>query len=428
MTIYSMFAAPVLGMTAQSHAMNVIGVNLANVTTGGFKATETRFSTLLAQQFDNNLDIGGVKPKDFQRIDSQGTLLSSARELDVAINGRGFFIMNSELDGSGNTFYGRDGSFELGIAGAGSADQPTSTITGIGGLPLTINEGFLADKNGFFVQGFPVDLNGVQGTTLQSLRIDQFAFTGVSEATSAAEIILNIPAGAEFSAVESFGIDLVDSNGVKQSAFLEFQKGDFTIAPPDTSTLNQWTMSIRSDAGVTTPVLMTFTPNGTLSTPTSNTFDVTWASGGTASVNFDLSDMTQFDGELISFKYERNGFQSSEITRLQFDEDGFIVGSFEDGDNRKIYRVPLAVFTNPNGLLEQNGNTFIESQFSGERSVVLAGSNGFAQFAVNTREVSNVNMTQEFSNMILAQNAYNLSATSLRTADEMTEVARDLKR
>jgi flagellar hook protein FlgE len=428
MTVYSLFAAPVLAMRSQSHALNVVGVNLANVNTGGFKATEARFSTLLAQQFDHNMDIGGVKPVDFQRIDSQGTLLASARDLDVAINGQGFFIMNSELDGSGRTSYGRDGSFQLGIAGAGTGTLQTSTVTGIGGLPLTINEGFLADKNGNFVQGFSVGIDGTVGTTLESLRIDQFAFASVSEATTVAELILNIPAGNAFSTTESFGIDLIDSNGLKQSAFLDFQKGDFTVAPPDTSTLNQWTMSVRTDAGSTTPALLNFTQNGTLSSPLSSTFAVTWASGGTASVAFDLSGMTQFDGDLVAFKFEKNGFQASEISRLQFDEDGFIVGSFQDGDNRKIYRVPLAIFANPNGLLEQNGNTFIESQFSGQRSVVVAGANGFAQFAVNTIELSNVNMAQEFSNMILAQNAYNLSATTLRTVDEMTEVARDLKR
>jgi flagellar hook protein FlgE len=173
---------------------------------------------------------------------------------------------------------------------------------------------------------------------------------------------------------------------------------------------------------------MTFTPNGLLETPENATFDMSWLSGGSAAVDFDLSGVTQFDGDLVPFKYEKNGFVASDLTRLQFDRDGHIVASFDDGTTRKLYRVPLAVFTNPNGLVERNGNVFQEGPEAGNRLVVLGGTNGFAEFAPNTREVSNVDIGQEFTQMILVQNAYNLSATSFRTVDEMTEVARDLKR
>lgn len=461
MTVYSLFAAPVLGMTSQAHAMNVIGTNLANVNTGGFKGTDVRFSTVLASNFDYNSDIGGVKPVNFQRISSQGFFQASPRELDVAINGEGFFLLNSQLDGNGTSYYGRDGSFQLGVEDIGvpggpavlgdglGGNAPTETVT-LNGQQIQVNRGFLVDKNGFYVQGFDVEPDGTPTSGLKPLRIDQFAFSSLNEATTAAELVLNIPAGQEFGETESFGISLVDSNGRLQSAFADFQKGDFTQVPPELSTNNQWSMTIRTDTGSTDPVLLEFSANGVLldasqpqtpapppptppggsppATPGQPVFDLTWADGGSANVQFDLDGMTQFDGDLVAFKFEKNGFQASEITRLQFDADGFIVASFESGENRKIYRVPLAIFTNPNGLLERNGNVFVETQFSGQRNVVDAGAQGFAQFAVNTLELSNVDMAQEFSHMILAQNAYNLSATSLRTVDEMTEVARDLKR
>lgn len=422
MTVYSLFAAPVLGMTSQSYALNVIGVNIANVTTGGYKGSETRFSTVLSRQFDGSNDMGGVKPKAFQAINSQGLLQSSASDLHVGINGQGFFVLNSAADGSGNTFYGRDGAFEMAVGGE-------TTAISDDGQTITVQEGYLVDKNGYFVQGLVPDANGNfdPNGQLQSLRIDQFAFANGGEATTNAEIVMNIPAGDTFGETETFGIELIDSNGVKQSAFLNFQKGDFTQTPP-VDDVNLWTMTVSTDAGTSDPILLTFGQTGELVSPDSSAFNLTWASGGTASVDFDLDGLTQFDGDLVPFKFSKNGFESGQITRLQFDQDGKIIASFSDGSSRTVYQLPLAIFTNPNGLVEKNGNTYVEGPESGDRQVITASSNGFAQFVPHSRELSNVDIGQEFSNMILAQNAYNLSATTLRTVDEMTEVARDLKR
>ncbi len=423
MTVYSLFTAPVSGMLSQSHALNVIGVNVANVTTGGYKSTDVRFATLLSDRFGNNdYSIGGVKPSNYQQVNAQGQLLASARDLDVGINGQGLFILNSEIDGSGNTFYGRDGSFQLGLGN-------TTSAIGDDGSAITVREGYLADKNGFFVQGLVPDANGNfdDNSPLQSLRIDQFAFSNAGEPTTNAELVLNLPAGIAFSETENFGIDVFDSDGVQQSAFLDFQKGDFTQVPA-VNQPNLWTVTATTDTGTTPPVLLTFTQTGLVQTPANIIFNMTFASGSTADVDFDIDNMTQFDGDFVPFKYEKNGFRAAEITRLEFDSGGHIVASLDDRTTRTIYRVPLAIFTNADGLVEKNGNVFQEGTESGERLVVVAGPNGFAEFAPHTREISNVDIGQEFTQMILVQSAYNMSATSFKTIDEMTTVARDLKR
>ena len=175
-------------------------------------------------------------------------------------------------------------------------------------------------------------------------------------------------------------------------------------------------------------MLLTFTQTGLVQAPANIVFNMTFASGSTADVDFDIDNMTQFDGDFVPFKYEKNGFRAAEITRLEFDSGGHIVASLDDSTTRTIYRVPLAIFTNADGLVEKNGNVFQEGTESGERLVVVAGPNGFAEFAPHTREISNVDIGQEFTQMILVQSAYNMSATSFKTIDEMTTVARDLKR
>ena len=137
MTVYSAFSVPTLGMMAQSHALSNIGNNIANITTGGFKRTDTNFTTVLSQTIDKQSDLGGVTPSNLNQITQMGNLMASDRELDLAINGQGFFILNTDVSGSGQAYYGRDGSFEVtavndisvtGIGGTSSNDCNTISV------------------------------------------------------------------------------------------------------------------------------------------------------------------------------------------------------------------------------------------------------------------------------------------------------------
>lgn len=147
-----------------------------------------------------------------------------------------------------------------------------------------------------------------------------------------------------------------------------------------------------------------------------------------APLTLDLSLMTQFDGDFTAFSFERNGFAKATIVSLSFDGVGHISGNFDDATNRRIYKVPFAVFSNPNGLEMKSGNVFAETPNSGTARIEDASSDGFARFQVNTRDLGNVNLVDEFSRMIQVQNAYNSSATAFRTVDEMLVTARDLAR
>ena len=103
------------------------------------------------------------------------------------------------------------------------------------------------------------------------------------------------------------------------------------------------------------------------------------------------------------------------------------VASFEDSTNRAIYKVPLAVFSNPNALERRNGNVFAQSSDSGVAKIISAGTGGFADFAPNTLELSNVDLADQFTKLIIVQGAYNSAATVFKTVDELMMTARDLK-
>ena len=142
----------------------------------------------------------------------------------------------------------------------------------------------------------------------------------------------------------------------------------------------------------------------------------------------DISGLTQFDGELSPVNYQKNGFAASLMISFQVDTEGQIIGNFQNNTRRALYKIPLATFINPDGLERRNGNTFVVSQNSGAATVNLAGVGGAGTIIGNTIELSNVRLTDEFTKLIITQNAYNSAATVFRTVDEMTTVARDLKR
>ncbi len=416
----SLFQISTLGMKSQAHALNTIGNNIANVSTGGFKATETRFQTVLSQTLDAQSDLGGVRPKDFQLIDQQGLLKSTERDLDLAIAGDGFFQVSPTQQLSGDILFTRDGSFEINFAGS-----EVSAI-GVDGSTISVREGFLTDKNGFFVLGVTPQADGTfsESSSLQPLRVDQFAISNQLSQTTTAKLSLNLPANKKFGEPnESTSLTLVDSNGKLRALTASFVK---------TSTIGQWQMVFSGDNLTTSTQApaapLIFGPDAILTSPKSTTINLTWDNGATNNFVLDLTDFTQFASNFLLFNFSQNGLAVSSLEKVTFDDNGHVIGNFKDGSSRKIYKIPLATFSNPNGLEFRNGNVFAETEKSGTARSVFADTSGVASFAVNTVELSNVELASQFTQMIRVQQAYNSSATVFKTVDEMLQGARDLKR
>ena len=232
MTVYSAFSVPTLGMMAQSHALSNIGNNIANITTGGFKRTDTNFTTVLSQTIDKQSDLGGVTPNDLNQITQMGNLMASDRELDLAINGQGFFILNTDVSGSGQAYYGRDGSFEV------TAVNDIS-VTGIGGTTITSKDGYLVDKNGYFLQGWTADpVTGLySNTTLSSLRVDSYAFTSLGQPTTTAALELNLPStdNPGLSQVTELTVSGTVETGDKFEITVDGNTVSYTVLATDTS-------------------------------------------------------------------------------------------------------------------------------------------------------------------------------------------------
>ena len=173
---------------------------------------------------------------------------------------------------------------------------------------------------------------------------------------------------------------------------------------------------------------LTFNGDGTIASPTTPyTVTATWSTGATSSFTLDLSNTTQFAGGFLPFTYSHDGEAAANMTGLEFNSAGEIIGSFGDGTERAIYKIPLAIFQNPDQLEMKNGMVFDETTDSGSPVATFADASDRASFVPFAFETSNVDLATEFTRMIMVQQAYNASATTFRTIDEMTIAARDLK-
>jgi len=450
MALYGAFAAPSLGMLTQSSAFGTISQNITNMNTGGFKAANTRFTTVLASTFDSNSDIGGVRAVRKNYIGTQGRIISSTNNLDIAINGSGMFALNEKVDGSGKEYFTRDGGFQL-------TKNGTDTVTVIGILDEQehtytheVDKAYLTDKNGYYVQGWTPDATGAFATTSETaaIRLDQNAFNSEAAATTTASLAINLPANVAADQTKITKASVFDSNGEQRSFELVWTRG---------AVANQWTMHVRSDAdsdpdttvtssstspNLSSPQTFNFSNTGGLVPGSEVSMSVNYATDPDLSFTLNVEDVTSIGNQFLYFDFQKDGRGPGTLKDFSFDAEGQIVGQFTNGTERALYKMPLATFVNPDGLEVIQGNIFAESPASG--SVILrqvrdpavtvdttSGNNQerfeFAFFIPKANELANTNLQNEFTHMIMTQQAYNSAATLFSTVNEMTQTAANLK-
>lgn len=295
---YNLFQISTLGMRSNTHALNTIGSNIANVNTGGFKRTDTQFESLISKSIGaSTSDNGGIIPKDYNRISEQGIIASSSRDLDLSIVGTGFYQLSNSLTdfSEENLFYTRDGSFQIVTTDDTSPllDENGDPELDETGATIEINHGYLADKNGYFLLGWVPETDGTFSNAgpVAPMRIDTQAFATDFQTTTTANLNLNLPSTNEIVSdhaatvlaantgtlsddLETYSIDVVDSNGVERSATLNFTK----------SATNQWEVSATTSRAnspqIDTLMLQGTVEAGDVYTVTVNNSTVTYTTTG----------------------------------------------------------------------------------------------------------------------------------------------------
>jgi len=368
-------------------------------------------------------------PIRVNNIEQQGPLNSTDNPNNLGISGKGLFVLNTEVDGTGDRLYTRDGQFQLKnngeetITGFVRADGSIDTISTTGDNPIsfTINKSFLVDKNGHFVQGWPANELGEinAASDPEAMRVDQFGFISDASATTAASLQITLPATADTGQIEKAKASVFVATGELNSLDFVWTKG---------AAAQEWTLSIAPVNGTsTTTKAFTFGADGTLPAGTTTPVDVTWNDGQTSAITLDLSKTRSLGTQFFYTDFQKDGRSPGDLRTFEFDEKGNIIGEFSNGVARPLYKMPLATFVNTNGLDRQQGDAFSESVASGTALLREVDLSGVAQLVPFKHEISNTDLGGEFQTMILVQQAYNSSATVFKTVDEMTSTAADMK-
>jgi flagellar hook protein FlgE len=415
------------GLNTNSIYLSVIGSNLANLNTVAYKGESINFADLVYQNLGangagNTPQVGlGARVADISGNFIQGAFQTTGDPTHMAIEGDGFFIVRNPL----GTFYTRAGNFSLDASGR------------------------LVTPDGSVVQGYmtrdPVTRAIISNTALQDVVLPIGQVLSPS-ATTQFQVRTNLDASAAVGATFTTTLNVYDSLGAAHPLSIVYTK---TAAIPNT-----WTYSVQVDGaeiqGGTpgTPVVLrtntiTFGNNGLLATVDGAApADVTvvmgasnWANG--AAQNTFTWDLVNPDGtfNLSGFaspsttsSTTQNGFPAGPAQTILVNAEGIIQGIMQNGQVFELAQVATGVFNNDRGLVRVGNNLFAATSGSGQVSVGEPSTGGRGPIVGGTLELSNVDIAQEFVNMIGAQRGYQANARVITTSDEITLEAINLKR
>jgi len=443
MGISSSLYSGVSGLNANGNAMSVIGNNIANANTIGFKSSRTVFSDLLSSQVSGSggtSQVGrGVGLSVVDNIFSQGTFENTESNTDLAVEGAGFFIVSDQSAGSAGNNYTRAGAFRF------DAD------------------GYLTNPEGYNLMGYNLDANGNTFGDLTPIKANTQSFT---PAGPTANITLNTNLNSGSSTITTgFNIDdpAATSNYASSLQVFDSLGSTHLMTTYFTKTDDQeWDWNIVVDGGEVvggTDGVLEVVGSGTLSfdesgdlirigtqelytdpgntssdpnlpRPTAGTFvdALDWINGSVQTQQLAIDMQTsQYSSPSVVVSQEQDGFGTGTLVKLSVDDEGNVVGNFSNGTPRTLMRIALAKFTNASALDKIGSNMYGESSGSGVPVVGTVGS-GVGSIFTNALELSNVDLAQEFVKMITTQRGFSANSKTITTTDEMLAEIINLKR
>jgi flagellar hook protein FlgE len=414
----SMFAG-VSGLRAHQQMMDVVGDNIANVNTAGFKASSVVFEDTLSQMMRggsspgerdgsglsepgggiNPMQIGlGVRVASVQMTDTQGAMETTGRSSDVAISGSGYLAVRSGQD----QLYTRAGSLSFDARGN------------------------LVDPSGMVVQGWkatgnPATVNSNGPVSDITIPLDA---PDNPIATNTVYLGGNLSSGATAgsSSDTTTTINAFDQNGSQHALKLTMEK----------TGADTWKATVADGATTLGSSTMSFNAAGALTSGT--TFTVPWSGNASGSLKLDLSSsagtsggITQYGGASTAIATEQDGSASSSLQSFAIGDDGTVTGTFSNGSSKVLAQIALATFPNPGGLQKAGDSHFRATGASGNVLMQAPGTGTAGTLAAGSLEMSNVDLGQEFTNLIIAQRGFQANSKIISTSDEMLQTLVNLK-
>lgn len=388
------------GLRSHQTFLDVVGNNIANINTPGFKESRVRFADLLSQDLTsaaagNPAQVGlGVRAAGIDKNFSQGSVMQTGNVFDLALGGEGFFVLN---DGN-QDFYTRAGAFH--------ADA----------------DGILEDSvSGYKVMGYAIT-DDVKANSTSAIQVPYNQLIP-GKATALINNVGNLSAEAAEDDTHASSIDVFDSQGIKHTLTLTFTK---------TATANTWDLAVTS-AEIPDPVTsgtiagIEFNNDGSLKDAGTGTIEVDFGlDAQTIAMNLGTIDgfdgLTQLAGTSTAAVESQDGYEVGNFKSVSIATDGTLSALYTNGQSKSFAQLERVVFNNPNGL-EQQGNNFFSSnrQVTGEPISAVTQSGRGGNVMSGTLENSNVDITRELTNLIIAQRGFQANSRTITTSNQVLQ-------
>lgn len=455
----------VSGLQNHQTRMDVIGNNISNVNTTGFKRGRVNFQDMISQQVGGAAkpteELGGVNPKDvglgmtiatIEQVFSQGNLQTTGVSTDVAIQGNGFFILK---DGD-ESFYTRNGQFGLDSNGTlvnpangqrvqgwmardlngeqivQAAATPTDLVVPVGSKdPAKATENVLfacnLNKNTAEIQEGASESDIAKGTWGTEQKIyDSFgnehllsvSFTKVPGVANSWQATVNVDAdNADFTQTR---IGLGTTDGVQNTFIVNFDNyGQLASVEDSSGNISNQEGEIVLQTSFTVPEANA-DENGN---PYRQTFNINLGTIGSMK-----NTITQSASKSTTKAYSQDGYTLGYLDNFKIDSSGTITGVYSNGTNRVIGQLALATFANDRGLEKAGNNTYVETNNSGQANIGESGIAGKGSLLAGALEMSNVDLSEQMTDMIVTQRGFQSNAKTIQTADTLLETVLSLKR
>lgn len=406
------FSQAVSGLNAAAANLDTIGNNISNSATYGFKGATVSFADVFAGSGAGL----GVKVSGISQNFKDGSITTTNRPTDVAISGGGFFRIE---DQNGGVFYSRNGEF--------GKDK----------------NGFLTNMQGMRVTGYPTTMDPATGKTVVQKGSTPSPIVIPTDmmnasATNKLDMAINLNSGEEAIDVATHPFDPKDNDSYNFSTnvttydslgnehnlnlfFVKNKDNEWQVHAQDTTTgeaAQDLGKLVYKDNGVLDDAATTITNFAAASYKGSQAMDV--------ALNFAGSTQQKVSESSVS-KLAQNGYQAGEFTNFRIEQDGSIMATYSNQQSQVVGQIALANFANPGGLNSQGDNMWSETNGSGSPIVGVAGSGVFGKLTNNALEASNVDMSQELVNMIVAQRNYQSNAQTIKTQDQILQTLVSLR-
>ena len=406
----SAFSTALSALNADSSAIDVVGNNLANLNTTGFKDSKAEFSDLMAQQLGSGSGSGQVglgvgqlaAVQDFQ----QGSITTTGGALDAALQGNGFFVVK---DSSNNQLYTRDGSFQL---------DSTGNLITAGGQSV---QGWMATNGVVNINGAATNISVPVGSTI------------APSATANMSMNVNLDSSTAVNGTFAAPIQVYDSLGAAHTLTVTF-----TEATP-----GSWSYSVDAAAsdlqpGTPTQVAtgsLTFGTNGQLTSPApgsgspvaisvsgfvdnANTLNINWNLFNSAGTT---GTITQYAQASAMSNPTQDGFAAGQVSQVSIQNGGMVVANYTNGQQVTLAQLAVASIANPTSLVQVGGNNLQATASTAQAAIGAAGAGGNGTIQGGALESSNTDMAAQFTQLLTYERSYQAASRVITTSDQLAQ-------